>query len=167
MRQIDIPLILSFRYSQVQEFVMYAGSRKGAIACDTDGVQPSDLWAKEIEAKENMYREMELVFIDDTRLKIAPHDHFYTYRMRNGVIEVFASGYNGWVPFAYGDRNKLTIRLGLTGIVHNISGIEKKRSLNYDETCRGAFNYAGLSTRSLLKNKKTKIAWCNIHYTFQ
>lgn len=165
MRQTDIPLILSFRYSQVQEFVMYEGSRKGAIVCNTAGVEPSDLWANEIETKENIYKEMELVFIDENRLNILPHNYFYSYRMKNGIVEVLVSG-NEWIPFAYGDKNRLTIRLGLTGIVY-INDMEKKRSLNYDETCRGAFNYAGLSTLSLLKNKKTKIAWCNIHYTFQ
>lgn len=165
MKSIDIPLILSFRYSQIQEFVMYTGSRKGAVTCGTDGVKPADLWRNEIKEKENLYKEMGLVFIDDTRLKIIPHGYFYRYRLKDGVIEILTSGYDGWVPFAYGDRNKLTIKLGLTGV--DIRGREKKRSLNNDETCWGAFNYAGLSTLSLLKNKKEKIAWCNIHYTFQ
>lgn len=166
MKKIDIPLVLSFRYSQVQEFVMYTGSRRGAVTCDTAGVKPHDFWANEIQEKENLYKEMGVVFIDDTRLRIIPHGYFYRYRLRDGVIEIQTSGYNGWIPFAYGDRNKLTIRLGLTGIV-DIRGMGKKRSLNYDETCWGAFNYAGLSTLSLLKDKKAKIAWCNIHYTFQ
>ena len=166
MKKIDIPLVLSFRYSQIQEFVMYTGSRKGAVTCDIESVRPYDLWAEEIQEKENLYREMGVVFIDDTRLKITPYDYFYKYRLRGRVIEILNTGDNIWVPFAYGDRNKLTIRLGLTGIV-DIGVMEKKRSLNWDETCWGAFNYAGLSTLSLLKNSKTKIAWCNIHYTFQ
>lgn len=166
MKHIDIPLVLSYRYSQIQEFVMYAGSRKGAVTCDTAGVEPYDLWADEIKEKENLYREMGLVFIDDTRLKVIPHNYYYRYRLNNGVVEVLISEYDEWVPFAYGDKNRLTIRLGLTGIV-DIRGIGKKRSLNYDETCWGAFNYAGLSTFSLLKDKTSKIAWCNIHYTFQ
>lgn len=166
MGHIDIPLILSFRYSQVQEFVMYTGSRKGAVLCDTADVKPSDLWADEIKEKENMYKEMGLVFIDNTRLKITPHNYFYRYRSKDGVIEILVSEYDEWIPFAYGDKNKLTIRLGLTDIV-DIRGMKRKRCRNYDETCRGAFNYAGLPTLSLLNNKKAKIAWCNIHYTFQ
>ena len=166
MRQIDIPLVLSFRYSQIQEFVMYTGSRKGAVSCDTADVKPHDLWADEIAEKENLYKEMGLVFIDDTRLKIIPHNYFYSYRMNGEVMEILSSEYNEWIPFAYGDRNKLTIKVGLTGI-GDIQGIRRKRSLNFSETCLGAFNYAGLPTLSLLKDKKTKIAWCNIHYTFQ
>lgn len=166
MRQIDIPLVLSFRYSQIQEFVMYTGSRRGAITCDTAGVNPSDLWADEIEKKENLYKNMGLVFVDDTRLKIIPHNYFYNYRVNCGIIEVLISGSGEWIPFAYGNMNKLTIRLGLTGIM-NFRGIGKKRVLNDNETCWGAFNYAGLPTLSQLKDKKSKIAWCNIHYTFQ
>jgi hypothetical protein len=166
MRQIDIPLVLSFRYSQVQEFVMYTGSRRGAVTCDTADMKPYELWSDEIEEKENLYKEMGLVFIDDTRLRIMPHNYFYKYRLKGGIIEVLISEYDEWVPFAYGDRNKLTIRLGLTGIV-DLRGMDKKRSLNRDETCWSAFNYAGLPTLSLLKDKKAKIAWCNIHYTFQ
>lgn len=166
MKQIDIPLVLSFRYSQIQEFVIYTGSRKGAMAYDTAGVKPYDLWGDEIQKKENLYKEMELVFLDDTRLKVIPHGYFYTYRLNNGVVEVLASGDDKWIPFAYGSKNKLTIRLGLTGIM-DPQGMGKKRALNNDETCWGAFNYAGLSTFSLLKDKKAKIAWCNIHYTFQ
>ncbi len=165
MKNIDIPLILSFRYSQVHEFVMYTGSRKGAVACVTDGVEPSDLWKEEIKEKENLYKEMGVVFIDDTRLKIIPHDYFYRYRLKGDIIEILTSAHHQWVPFAYGDRNKLTIKLGLTGV--GMRGMEKRRSLNNDETCWGAFNYAGLSTLSRLKNKDQKIAWCNIHYTFQ
>lgn len=166
MKQIDIPLVLSFRYSQVQEFVIYTGSRKGAVSFDTAGVRPNDLWADEIEKKENLYKEMGLVFIDDTQLKIIPHNYFYSYRINREVIEIFVSGSGEWVPFAYGNKNKLTIRLGLTGIM-DIRGIGKKRTLNYNETCWGAFNYAGLPTLSQLKDKKSKVAWCNIHYTFQ
>lgn len=165
MKNIDIPLILSFRYSQVQEFVMYTGSRKGAVTCVTEGIRPLDLWRDEIKEKENLYKEMGLVFIDDTRLKITPHGYFYRYRLNDGVVEILTSESDDWIPFAYGNRNKLTIKLGLTGV--DIQGKEKKRSLNSDETCWGAFNYAGLSTLSLLKNKNEKIAWCNIHYTFQ
>lgn len=166
MKQTSILSLLSFRYSQVREFVMYAGSRKGAVTCDTAGVEPRDLWAAEIEEKENLYKGMSLVFIDNTRLKVLPHDSLYTYRIKTGVVEIQVSGYDRWVPFAYGDRDKLTIRQGLTGVV-DIRGMEKKRSLNTGETCWGAFNYAGLSTLSMLKGKNTKIAWCNIHYTFQ
>ncbi|GAB6121968.1 hypothetical protein [Dysgonomonas termitidis] len=166
MKHINIPLILSFRHSQIKEFVMYTGSRKGAITCDITEVRPSDLWKDEIEEKENLYKEMRVIFIDDSRLKIMPYGYFYRYRMRNGVVEILVSGKDKWIPFAYGNRDKLTIRLGLTGIV-DISGVEKKRSLNYNETCWSAFNYAGLSTLSLLKNEKKKIAWCNIHYVFQ
>lgn len=164
--KVDIPLVLSFRHSQIQEFVMYSGSRRGAVSCDITGVKPSDLWKDEIEEKENLYKEMKLIFIDDTRLKIVPHGYFYKYRLKDGAVEVLFSGNNEWLPFAYGDRNKLTMRLGLTGIV-DAWGIKKKRSLNYDETCWGAFNYAGLPTLSLLKHEKRKIVWCNIHYTFQ
>jgi len=145
---------------------MYTGSSRGAVTCDTAGVEPYELWGDKIEEKENLYKEMGLVFIDDTRLRITPHDYFYKYRINNGIVEVLVSEYDVWIPFAYGDRNKLTIRLGLTGIM-GFWGMDRKRSLNRDETCWSAFNYAGLSTLSLLKDKKAKIAWCNIHYTFQ
>jgi len=144
---------------------MYTGSRKGAITCDTSGVKPHDLWADEIEEKENLYKEMGVVFIDDTRLKITPHDYYHRYRQNGGIIEVLSSEHDEWIPFAYGNRNKLTIIQGLTGI-GDVWGIKKKRSVNYNETCWGAFNYAGLSTLSQLKDKKVKIAWCNIYYTF-
>ncbi|MBB4035326.1 hypothetical protein GGR21_001215 [Dysgonomonas hofstadii] len=165
MKQIDIPLLLSFRYAHVQEFVMYTGSRKGAVTCDTTGVEPHDLWADEMKEKENLYKEMGLVFIDDTRLKITPYEHYHIYRLNNGVLEILSPELDKWIPFAYGNRNKLTIIQGLTGI-GDIWGVKKKRSLNCNETCWGAFNYAGLSSLSLLKDKKAKIAWCNIYYTF-
>jgi hypothetical protein len=114
MKQIDIPLVLSFRYSRIQEFVMYTGSHKGVATCGTAGVKPSDLWTDKIKKKGNLYKEMGLVFIDDTRLKIIPHNYYTT-----------------------------TKHVGAPLIMPVCSPL------------------------SQLKDKESKITWCNIHYTFQ
>lgn len=164
MEQINIPLVLSFRYAEVKEFTMYTGSRKGAVISNTSGIRPSDLWTDEIVKKESLYREMMLTFIDDAWLSIFPYNYSFRYRQKNSVIEILDTQYGRWIPFAYGDKNRLVLKLGLTGIDERHTG--KKRSLNHDETCWGAFNYAGLPSMSSLKSKHSRIAWCNIHYTF-
>lgn len=166
MEQSDIPLVLSFRYAKVQDFEIYEGSRKGAVKCEVADRKPSDFWVDEIREKENLYKEMQVVFLNDYRLKIFPYGYLFSYRQRNGAIEVFVTDTGKWEPFAYGGYDKLRMKLGLT-CVANDWGIGKKRSLNCDETSWGAFNYAGMHTYSLLKNSKTKVAWCNIHYVFQ
>jgi len=149
----------------VKEFAMYTGSRKGAVMRDTSDIDPSQLWADEIIRKENFCKEIMLAFVDENRLNILPYNYSYRYRQENKLIEIYNVEQNKWIPFAYGDKNKLVLKLGLTGIGNDMY-FRKRRSLNHDETAYGAFNYAGLPSGYSLKDKESKIAWCNIHYTF-
>lgn len=166
MEYVNIPSVLSFRHSEIKEFKVYAGSRKGAIELDTSEFDPENIWKKYLVQKESLYQELMVAFVDDTTLCFFPEKYTYTYRLENGVLQIYDTRQNDWITFAYGDKQKLVIKQGLTGIGQDLY-FNQCRTKNNDETCFGAFNYAGINSLSYLKDKKTTIAWCNVHYTFQ
>ncbi|MDR2955396.1 MAG: hypothetical protein LBV43_09970 [Prevotella sp.] len=88
------------------------------------------------------------VISNNTRLNLFPHNYSFRYRQKNNVIGIPDTQYNKWIHFAYSDRNKSILKQDLTGI-ENRHVIDKIRSLNYDEICWSALNYAGLSSMSL------------------
>ena len=166
MEYLNVPSILSFRHSVIKEFKVYTGSRKGAVELDSSEFDPMAIWKQYIVQKKNICKELMLAFIDDTTLAFFPEKYTYTYRFENGVLQIYNTIHNSWNNFAYGDRNKLVIKQGLTGVGKELSFMQR-RAKNRDETCFGALNYAGVNSLSYLKDKKATIAWCNVHYTFQ
>lgn len=159
--------MLSFRYKKVAEFTMYAGSRSGAVLQDISDLHPSDFWGNEIIETESLYKEVMFAFFDDNWIKVLPHNYSFRYRQRYNLIEIFLEDEKTWIPFAYGNKEKLVLKLGLTTFGNvNLTNMGQKRILNCDETCWSAFNYAGIPSLGLLKDKRVKIAWCNMHYTF-
>lgn len=166
MEYVNIPSVLSFRHSEIKEFKVYAGSRKGAVELDTSAIYPIHIWGKYLIQKESLCQELLLAFLDDNTLCFFPEKYTYTYQLKNGVLQIYDTRQGNWVNFAYGNKEKLIIKQGLTGIGQDLY-FNRCRVKNNDETCFGAFNYAGINSLSYLKDKKTTIAWCNVHYTFQ
>ncbi len=166
MRKNILPLVLSFRHCQIKEFKMFAGSKKGAVELETSGLDPKKLWVDYIGVEDSYFEHSMLVFINDSKLCFMPERYTYEYRFEKGALKVYDTQQGEWVTFAYGDRNKLVVVKGLTR-VEKLYGSDKLRIKNNEETFSGAFAYAGISSMSLLKDKKAKISWCNVHYTFQ
>lgn len=166
MKENILPLVLSFRHCQIKEFKMFAGSKKGAVEIETSGLDPKILWTDYISAEDSYFEHSMLIFIDDSKLCFMPERYTYEYRFEKGALKVYDTQQGEWVTFAYGDRNKLVVMKGLTR-VERMYGANRLRVRSSDETRSGAFSYAGLSSMSLLKDKQAKIAWCNVHYTFQ
>lgn len=166
MEYVNIPSVLSFRHSEIKEFKVYAGSRKGAVELDTSAIYPIHIWGKYLIQKESLCQELLLAFLDNNTLCFFPEKYTYTYQLKNGVLQIYDTRQGNWVNFAYGNKEKLIIKQGLTGIGQDLY-FNRCRVKNNDETCFGAFNYAGINSLSYLKDKKTTIAWCNVHYTFQ
>lgn len=166
MEYVDVPSVLSFRNSEIKEFKVYAGSRKGAVELDSSDFCPVNIWRKYFIQKETLYQDLMVGFLDDNTLCLFPERYTYTYRLRNGVLQIYNTHRSEWINFAYGDRMKLVFKQGLTSFGQDLY-FDQCRVKDNDETCFGAFNYAGVNSLSYLKDKKTTIAWCNVHYTFQ
>ncbi len=162
MKYSFIPLALSFRYSEIKEFRIYTDSENRVKVCDTSQLSPTDFWPEEIKQKESFYKELLLIFVNDTKLSIIPHHYSFNYRLKDKIIEIYCQECGRWLPFAYTDGRKVILKLGLVYFDKN-----KRRIVNYDETKSGALDYAGLSSIRSLKGLRTEIAWCNIHYVFQ
>lgn len=161
-----LPLVLSFRHCKIKEFKMFEGSRKGAVEIKTSGLDPKKLWVDYMGGEDSYFEHTMLVFIDDSKLCLMPEKYTYKYRFEKGALKVYDTQQSGWVTFAYGDKNKLVVVKGLTR-VEKLSGSDKLRIKNNEETFSGAFTYAGISSMSVMKDKRAKIYWCNVHYTFQ
>lgn len=161
-----LPLVLSLRNRQIKEFKMFSGSNRGAMEVETTGLDPKRFWVDYIKNVDSCYKNLVFAFIDDSRLCLFPDKCMYKYKFEKGALLIYDTQQEKWITFAHGDKNKLVIRKGLT---HVEKQYEKKkcRIKSTDETCFGAFNYAGCYSLSLLKDKQAKIAWCNLHYTFQ
>lgn len=166
MEYVNVPSVLSFRHSEIKEFKVYAGSRKGAIELDSSEFDPTNIWEKYLVQKESLYQELMVAFIDNTTLCFFPEKYTYTYRLRNGVLQIYNTWQGDWLNFAYGNKEKLVIKQGFTSVGQDLS-FRQCRIKNNEETCFGALNYAGVNSLSYLKDKKKTIAWCNVHYTFQ
>lgn len=166
MKKNILPLVLSFRHCQIKEFKMFTGSRKGAVELETSGLDPKKLWVDYIDGKDSYLEHSMLIFIDDSKLCFLPERYTYEYKFEKGTLKIYDAQQAEWVIFAYGDRNKLVVMKGLTRVEKQY-GSNKLRIKNNEETCSGAFSYAGVSSMSLLTDKQAKIAWCNVHYTFQ
>lgn len=165
--RMGIPMALSFRSVKVADFGIYAGSRQGAVLQDLCGVCPSDFWADEISEIESLYKNIMLLFYNDGWLKVMPYKDTFRYRQKCDAIEIYVEERKAWIPFACGTKEQLTLKLGL--VYYGKFGLFKttnKRMLNCDETCWSAFHYAGISSMSLMKDRRLKIAWCNMHYIF-
>lgn len=165
-QSVVVPSILSFRCAEIKEFKMFVGSNKGAVELSTSDYDPKKIWKNYIVPKEVLCKEMMLGFINENSLCFFPDKYTYQYKLENGVLQIFNMVQNEWVAFAYGDKDKLVIKQGLTNIAKR-RGFNQYRVKNNDETCFGAFNYAGIYSLSFLKDKQATIAWCNVHYTFQ
>ena len=165
-QSVTIPSVLSFKRSEIKEFKMFAGSNKGAVELDTSGYDPKKIWRNHISPKESFCKEMMLGFINNNTLCFFPDKYIYQYKLENRVLQIFDTMQNKWLVFAYGDKDKLVIKQGLTGIGKG-QCFNQYRVKNNDETCFGVFNYAGIYSLSFLKDKQAMIAWCNVHYTFQ
>lgn len=163
----NIPLILSFRYSIVKDFKVYKKSRINPLEFDISEYRPTDLWAEEIVKKENFCKDLILAFIDDSRLCILPDKHSYNYRFGNGVLQIYDIQQKEWIPFAYGDENKLVITQQLTSI-GNASLQREWFSNKQNEIFNNVLNCSnGIPATSKFKDNKDLVAWCNIHYVFQ
>lgn len=145
---------------------MFEGSRKGAVEIETSGLDPKNIWIDYIGVDDSYFKHSILIFLDDSKLCFLPGRYTYEYRFEKGLLKVFDTQQNNWIVFAYGDMRKLVVMKGLTWVEKQY-GLIKQRLKNNDETCSGAFDFAGISSKLLLKDKQAKIAWCNIHYTFQ
>lgn len=166
MEHVNVPSVLSFRYSEIKEFRMYSGSRRGAVELDTSIFDPMNIWKDYIVQKRNLYQDLMLIFIDDTTLTFFPDKYKYKYKLENEILQIYNAHDNEWTNFAYGNRDKLIIKQGLACSGKD-SYFDRRRAKNEDETCYSAFNYAGIPSLSYLKDKQSMIAWCNVHYTFQ
>lgn len=166
MKKNILPLVLSFRDCQIKEFKMFAGSKKGAVELETSGLDPKKLWVDYIGGEDSYFEHSMLIFIDDSKLCFLPERYTYEYKFDKGALKVYDTQQDEWVIFAYGNRNKLVVIKGLTRVERQY-GSRKLRIKNNEETRSGAFSYAGFSSMSLLKDKQEKVAWCNVHYTFQ
>lgn len=166
MKEDILPLVLSLRNRQIKEFKMFSGSNRGAMEIETSGLDPNKLWVDYINNVDSCYENLVFAFIDDSRLCLFPDKCMYIYRFDKGALQIYNTHQQEWVTFAHGDKNKLVIRKGLTHVEKQYE-TNKCRIKSTDETCFSAFNYAGFPSLSLLKDKQAKIAWCNLHYTFQ
>ncbi|WP_165020268.1 MULTISPECIES: hypothetical protein [unclassified Dysgonomonas] len=166
MKKNILPLVLSLRNRQIKEFKMFTGSNRGAMELETSDLDLKRLWFDYIRNVDTCYRDLVFAFIDESRLCLFPDKNMYKYRFEKGALQIYNAQKEEWITFAHGDKTKLVIRKGLTH-VEKQHKTNKCRVKSSDETCFGAFNYAGFPSLSLLKDKQAKIAWCNLHYTFQ
>lgn len=165
MKQVSVPLMLSFSRTIIQEFKVYRGSKKGAVESQSD-ILPSELWQSEIGEKEDMYKNISITFINADTLHVFPCQYSYKYRLVNGVYKIYSSKEAKWLPFAYKKGNSLIIKQGLTS-VGNIHHPQRSSVMNIAQTRRSAFKSARYTTSATLKDSTEMVAWCNVHYVFQ
>lgn len=167
MERIGVPVALVLRSVKVTDFEMYSGSKKGAVSQDLSDVCPSDFWADEILEIDTLYKDTVLLFYDDGWLRVMPYNDTFRYRQVRDCIEIYIEEKRAWVPFAYGCREKLTLKLGLL-YFRKMGLFNKANKLmqNCDQNCASAFRYAKIPSMDLFKDHRSKIVWCNMHYVF-
>jgi len=164
MKNDTLPLALSFTNCKIKEFKMFEGSCKGSLEIETSEFDVKKIWSNYLRIP--YFEDSMLIFIDDYKLCIMPEKHIYEYRFEKGALKVYDIQQCEWLTFGYGNRNKLVVVKELTKIERLYQSTRLIVS-NIGEDLTKTFRYAGISSINEVKDKRTKIYWCNIHYTFQ